>query len=257
MTDNNYLQEELKKTKIAYQEALESSRTKAGFLGRIAHEIRSPLGSLMGLHQLIINDLCESQEEEKEFIGEAYEYAKKLMAIIDQLIEVSKLEAGKLNLESEKVCLAELLKNIYLIIDLPARNKNLQLEFEEIPENLWLQTDKVKLQNSLMFLLEVAIDYSERGKIHLKVRNDEENLRIEITLPLYHQPLSENVDLINSPVDELKQFNNLPQLSSGIKLMLVENLLTFMGGVLTLEVGDDEVMQWQISLPSEIVVTNP
>ncbi|MBL1210342.1 histidine kinase dimerization/phospho-acceptor domain-containing protein [Geminocystis sp. GBBB08] len=253
MTDINNLTEELTKTKLAYQESLQNSRFKAGFLGRIAHEIRSPLSSLMGLHQLIISDLCESQEEEREFIEEAYKYAKKLMGIIDQLTEVSKLEVGRLTLEIQKVNLGELLEDIHEIMSLQAANRNLSLKLGEIRDNVIVNVDREKLINTLFFLLEVVIDYSNMGKITLTllIEEDTQQAIINIDFPSQHLSISENINLIKLPIEELKQLNSLPQLSSGMKIMLAEILLEMMAGKLVLNSNpeNNDSTQWQVFLP--------
>ncbi|NCO76565.1 MAG: HAMP domain-containing histidine kinase [Cyanobacteria bacterium] len=255
MTEIKNLTEELTKTKLAYQESLQNSQFKAGFLGRISHEIRSPLSSLMGLHQLIINDLCESKEEEREFIEEAYKYAKKLMRIIDQLTEVSKIEVGRLNLEIQKVNLSELLEDIQEIMSLQAANRNLKLKLEKIEDNdnIIVNVDREKLTNILFFLLEVVIDYSEIGEIILKVVSKEETNQviIKINFPSQHLTISENIDLIKPPMEELKQLNKMPQFSNGMKIMLGETLLEMMGGKLVINSDKDNnnATQWQIFLP--------
>lgn len=252
----NHLQTELDNTKIAYQEAVENNLFKTGYIGRIAHEIRSPLSSLMGLHQLIINDLCESQEEEREFINEAYKYAKKLMAIIDQFIEVSKLEIGRINPEIEKVNLGELLSDICPLIALEAKNKNLKFDCqtkEEDNQDFTIKTDRAKLTNILIFLLEVVIDYSEIGVISLTVEKENKGITININFPCKISVMSEKIDLLESPIEELKQLNKLPQLSNGMKLMVTETVLKILGGYLTLnQTEDTDIRQWQLFLPTEI-----
>lgn len=259
MTETNQinpLEIELNKTKIAYQEAMENNRLKTGYMGRIAHEIRSPLSSLMGLHQLIINDLCESKEEEREFVREAYQYAKKLIAIIDQLIEVSKLEIGKINPDIEKVNLAELLRDIKPIISLEAKNKNLEFHCENIEENkqdLIIKTDRVRLTNILIFLLEVVVDYSEFGGIFLTVKKEDKGVKININFPCKASAISEKIDLLKTPIEELQQLNKLPQLSNGMKLIVTDTVLKILGGNLSLKQTEEkETTQWQLFLPTEI-----
>lgn len=253
MTDINNLTQELTKMTLAYEESLQNSHFKAGFLGRIAHEIRSPLSSLIGLHQLIINDLCETQEEEREFIEEAYKYAKKLMAIIDKLIEVSKLEVGKLTLENQKVNLSELLTDIQQIMALQAANRNLKLKLETIEDNIIIHIDREKLTNTLITLIEVVIDYSEMGEIFLTLINkkDDKQIMISIDFPCQNLTMTEDINLIKSSVEECKPLTNMPQLSNGMKIMLSENLLKMMGGKLVLNSSqhNDNTISWQIFLP--------
>jgi signal transduction histidine kinase len=252
MTDINNIVNELQNTKIAYQQSLQNSRFKAGFLGRIAHEIRSPLSSLIGLHQLIINDLCESQEEEREFIEDAYNYAKKLMGILDRLITVSKLEVGKVSLDIQRVDIVELLTDIQEIMTLQAKNRNLKLTLAHIKENIITPVDRTRLTDALLFLLEVVIDYGEMGEIKLNCHQNKENQTAVITIdfPCQHLSISEDIDLVKSPIQELKQLNSLPQLSSGMKIMLAESLLESMAGKLIFNANEENnLTRWQLFLP--------
>ena len=87
------LLQELQQTQLAYHKAQEMGQFKAGFLARISHELRSPLGSIIGLHQLILADLCENPEEEREFISQAHEKSLKLLKLIDEILNISKIES--------------------------------------------------------------------------------------------------------------------------------------------------------------------
>ena len=260
MTDTDNLQTELTKIKVAYQEALQTSRIKAGFLGRVAHEIRSPLSSVMGLHQLIINDLCDNPEEEREFIHQAYQYAKKLMAMIDQVIEVSKLEVGRINLEAKEFNLSELLEDIYQIINLEAANKGLKIDFQNEYQNLSIKTDKMRLTNILFYLLEVVIDMSQTSIITLNFCASEDNqeclIKITFVSDNFSLKQSEDINLPEIPLEELKRLHTLPEFSNQMKIILAEALLEMMGGNLKLEkcnTHENQLRELHLSLPFEIV----
>lgn len=259
MTDIDKLQTELTQMTIAYQEALQTSRIKAGFLGRVAHEIRSPLTSVMGLHQLIINDLCDNPAEEKEFIQQAYQYAKKLMAMIDQLIEVSKLEVGRINLETQEVNLSEFLEDIHQIIDLEAANKGLKINFQNENKDLTIKTDKVRLTNVLFYLLEVVIDVTESGIISLSFDGDKDQQECLIKITFWSNNFNlkptENIAVPEIPLEELKRLQALPQFSSQMKIMLAAALSEMMGGHLQLEkcnVPENQLRELYLSLPFEV-----
>ncbi|XHX75955.1 MAG: sensor histidine kinase [Stenomitos frigidus ULC029] len=87
---------ELQALQMAYQFATEMSQFKGGFLARTSHELRSPLNGMIGMHQLILEDLCDSPEEEREFIAQANESALKLIKLLDTVLDVARLEHGKL-----------------------------------------------------------------------------------------------------------------------------------------------------------------
>lgn len=252
MNDNNYLSQQLQETKIAYQLALQNSRFKAGFLGRIAHELRSPLSSLMALHQLIITDLCENRQEEKEFIKEAYNYSQKLLELIDTLVEVSNLEVGKIAFDIKKLSLSKILDDVKKLMDLQATNRNLKLKFLDQVEDINILADQKKLLQSLLFLIEIAIDYSEFGTIQLNVDDVVEKsstfANLNIDLPDHLFSISEPINLRESPIEDLKPLNQLPQLSSGMKLMLAQSLIEMMGGKLKFTESPQKTTRLQLFL---------
>ena len=242
MTETDHLHQKLRETQIAYQSALQSSYFQAGFLSRIAHELRSPLSTLMGLHQMIIADLCENGEEERQFISEAYQYAKKLMGLIDQLVEVSKLGIGKIPLDLESIEVAVILSHVKNLMDLQAANRNLKLKLLPVDQNTKIVIDQARLFQTLCSLIEVAIDHSEFGTISISAQTMEctQQVIINIDLPENSHKIAEPVDLIQPSLSELKPLNHLPQLSSGMKIILAQNLLEIMGGGLDIVSGETE-----------------
>ena len=123
---------------------------QAGFLARTAHELRSPLSSLMSLHQLILNDLCDSPAEERECLKEAYQAATRLLKMLEVVTQVSKLEAGLSPLRIENINLQILLDELRILTQLQAANRNLHLKIEAIPdcpEASKIYTDFRVLQN--------------------------------------------------------------------------------------------------------------
>jgi signal transduction histidine kinase len=252
MTETDNLAQQLRETQIAYQTALENSRFKAGFLGRIAHELRSPLSSLISLHQLIIADLCENPEEEKQCIQEAYQYAQKLMELIDKLVEVSQLEVGKFTLDLQPIQLSNILLVVKNLMDLQAANRNLKLQLLPIDEQITVLADQNKLSQLLFSLIEVAIDHCDFGTIILSVTKEEfsQQVMINLDLPANHLSISEPIDLIESPITEIKQLSYLPQLSTGMKIMLAQTWLEIMqGGLKITNARQADSMRLQLSLP--------
>ena len=244
MTNIDQLQQELEKTKVAYLVALENSRIKAGFLGNIAHEIRSPLSSLMSLHQLIINDLCEDPQEEREFIAQAYQSAKKLMKMIDQLIEVSKLEVGRIELNRESFSLSELVEDIYSIVNLEARNKNIQLQFQSQAQVI-IVNDRDRLSNLLFLLLEVIIEQTNTGIINLNVTQDHDKglITIAFACDSFELQDSATVSDLNQGVSrqEISRLTTETKFSARMKFSLARSILELMGGNL----------QWQRVTPKD------
>ena len=257
MTEAEQLRQQLQQTQLAYMSAVEMSQYKGGFLGRVAHELRAPLSSLMGLHQLIIADLCESPEEEREFIAQAYQCAKKLMGLIDEVIAVSKIGSVRTELEIEPLQLTQIFTKIDTLTRLPAANRNLKLLISEPEPNFYVMGDEQSLLQCLVNLMDVTINNTETGSIILNAQYSlsEDFLEINLDVPTEVSLWSEPVDLIHPLPLEAKPLTQLPQFSTGMKVWLAQTLLENMGGKLHFSASSPEtetqsITRLQCLLPS-------
>lgn len=147
---------------LAYQRLLVLERFKSGFLARTAHELRSPVNAIVSLHQLILEDLCEGPEEEKEFIQQSKAAALKMLALFDQLAAVSKLDIGREPPKLEAVDLSFLLPEVQMLTALQAANQNTRYTVESPADEQIVHTDAKWLKNILVSLIQDAIPH---GKI--------------------------------------------------------------------------------------------
>ncbi|MDJ0568142.1 MAG: HAMP domain-containing sensor histidine kinase [Pleurocapsa sp. MO_192.B19] len=241
MNEIEELKEELRQAQLAYKMAAQMSQFKAGFLARTSHELRSPLSSMIGLHQLILSDLCESPEEQKEFIAQAYHSALKLMKLIDEIVAVSKTEYGSNRLNLESLQLAEIFTEINRLTHLQAANRNLQLEIV-IPEpTVYVFADRSRLIQLIFNLIDSGISLMETGIIKASTTDiTSETVTVEIDLEcptaLWYGDETIEPNLNNTNLQELSQFLQKISLSSNMKLLLSQTLLETMGG--SLEVLD-------------------
>jgi hypothetical protein len=174
--------------------AAEMSRLKGGFLARTSHELRSPMSGLIGMHQLILADLCDSPTEEREFIAQANEAALRMVKVLDQVIDVAKLEHGTSELALQPIQLDMMLLNLYTATHLQAQNRNVQLCIPAVNEALYVMADPRRLQQVLIHLVDGAIANLEEGSITVLLGAvDETSIQLWIDQPLptsvWNQPL--------------------------------------------------------------------
>lgn len=239
------LRQELAQTKLAYQMAAQLSQFKTGFLAKIAHELRSPLSSLMGLHQLILSDLCESPEEEREFIGEAYQTAQKLMNIIDEIIVVSKIEYGQITLQTKIIPLTEILNNLEQSTHLQATNYTLKLDIISPLSEIYILVDQQRLLQALITLVDTGISLANRGTIQISTHiNDADSLvQLMIDIPCSLKSWEQEqppLDSIELTLEYFKEFSKKVEMSPGLKLLLCQTLLESMGGQISLSNSSSE-----------------
>jgi len=239
MNEIDELKEELKQAQLAYKMAAQMSQFKAGFLARTSHELRSPLSSMIGLHQLILSDLCESPEEQKEFIAQAYHSALKLLKLIDEIVAVSKTEHGSNRLNPEQLTLTEIFAEISRLTHLQAANRNLQLEIATPDPSVNLYADRDRLIQLIFNLIDSGITYMTTGVIKLsttEVNTDKVIIEIELECPIsiWQEQKDIEEDFDNNNLTEIRQFLQEISLSANMKLLLSQTLLETMGGSLQL-----------------------
>ncbi|MDJ0581886.1 HAMP domain-containing sensor histidine kinase [Crocosphaera sp.] len=233
------LENQLEATQLAYLMTAQISQFKSGFLAKTAHELRSPLSSLMGLHQLILEDLCEDPQEEKEFLQQGFEAAKKLVAIIDRIVTISKIDYGKIDLNIETVCLNNILEEVYNLTEFQAINYNYKIELKQIETKIFIQADQARLIQALTTLVDTGINLIEERKIiitsQLNEREDAAIVFIDIPSSFRQwEKQQEDLQTSDSTLASVKNWNNNLQLSPSMNLILCQTLLGKMGGDLNL-----------------------
>jgi len=148
--------------------ARQASDAKTAFLANMSHEIRTPLNAIIGVAQLLREDgSSASQADHLNLIDQS---ARHLLDVINQILDISKIEAGKLRLENTAVNVAQLLHNVALMVADKVSAKGLTLVIEADEFSDALQGDPTRLTQALLNYLSNAIKFSERGVIRLRAR---------------------------------------------------------------------------------------
>ncbi len=264
-TDQHQLQlllEQLKQTQLAYQMASEISQFKAGFLARTSHELRSPINSMIGTLQLILSDLCENPEEEREFIQQAYDSALKMVGVLDQIIHVAKTEHGSEKMNLEPIQLAQVLDEVEELTALQAANRSIRLKIHKPNPEICVQADLPRLRQVLVSLVDTAIAQMDHGHVVVSSHTVPESGYAYIWVDDQRSisAWSESWDLLqsrveaNNPPNLAHLKNQTVQLSPGMRLLMNQTLLRLMNGyleVLTVPSQDEDFnfTRTQCSIP--------
>lgn len=217
------------KLELANRSLLELSQFKAGFLARTAHELRSPLSSLISAHQLILADLCESPEEEREFIAQANDSALKLVKLLDEVISVSKAEYGTGKLNLQPVSVSDVFDHVFSLTHLLAENRNLSFHLAFPEPDLQVIADRKSLLQVLTSLISNAIATMPEGSINLSASADPNFVYIDLADERPIEVWSEAIDLLKAEAPP-----DLEPPSLGFSLLLNQTLLESMNGRLEL-----------------------
>jgi signal transduction histidine kinase/DNA-binding NarL/FixJ family response regulator len=162
----------------ARQAAEEANRAKSVFLANMSHELRTPLNAILGFAQLMTRDpsLTAEQKENLETISRSGEH---LLTLINDVLEMSKIEAGGVTLQEESFDLHHLLDGLEEMFHLRAADKGLMLIYERTPSvPQYVRTDESKLRQVLINLLSNAVKFTQKGSVTLRVGYEEENSRL-------------------------------------------------------------------------------
>jgi light-regulated signal transduction histidine kinase (bacteriophytochrome) len=147
--------------------AEEATRLKSDFLSSTSHELRTPLAATLNYLKLLKEGFYDNEEELKEYIGVAYQSAENLVAIINDVLDIAKIEAGRMSLNIELIDLPKLLQEQQNLFRLESRQKGIPLIVEcELQE---ISADALKLKQVLTNLISNAFKFTTTGEIRLQV----------------------------------------------------------------------------------------
>lgn len=241
----------------AKNRAIASEKAKSAFLSNMSHEIRTPMNAIIGFsEQLTFSDLSEQQSFFLKNISEA---AKGLLCIINDILDMSKLEAGKMSIESDRVNLEEIKTSVENILKPKAEEKGLQLVTlfdKDINENLL--GDEIRLRQVLINVLGNAIKFTESGFIKLTVsveREEEINQLIKFVCEDTGIGISKEAlqHIFEDFYQESQSSNDHRKNGSGLGLAITKNIITLMGGEIKVVSEKQVGTNVSFSIPFEII----
>lgn len=243
------LRSQLHETELAYQMAVQMSQFKGSFLARTSHELRSPLNGVIGVHQLILSDLCDNAAEERTFLAQAHTSTLKMIELLDWVIDAAKLEQGNTQLDYQPIPLAALLNDVYNLTHLQAQNRNLQLQFVPLDRDLVAQADLRRLRQTLISLVDAAISQMQEGTITVSVPTVEaSHCEISIATPLTVEQWTADLTQLPGQINQtlaslakatVSQLAQQPFPSSGFAILVARSLLQSINGQLEIITVND------------------
>jgi nitrogen-specific signal transduction histidine kinase/ActR/RegA family two-component response regulator len=237
---------------ITAQVAEEANRLKSEFLAITSHELRTPLNAILGSLNMIQNGLCDSREEELEFVRKAYISSQHLLSVVENLLDLEKIQSGKLHAGLEPVSLKALFESVNRRTFGLAGQKGLTLSFD-VPDGLDLQVrgDEARLQQILLNLVGNAIKFTMKGSVRIRAEALPEKGHAVV--------LVEDTGVGVPPPKQAKLFQAFVQADgsttrkfggTGLGLSISRQLIELMGGTLTLfSEGDEKGTRMTLTIP--------
>ncbi len=221
------LNEELVAAKAVAESA---SQAKSAFLSSMSHELRTPLNAILGFAQLLVSDTFRSTaEQRKEFSEHILKAGRHLQLLINEILDLAKVESGALALSLEPVGLADVLQECREMIGPLASSRDLRTVFPQA-ESLYLLADRTRLKQILLNLLSNAVKYNRPGGSIVVDCNIVAPERARITVQDTGAGLRpEQLEQLFQPFNRLGQENGTED-GTGIGLVVTKRLVELMGG---------------------------
>ena len=241
---------ELKDAKIAAEQA---SQAKNQFLATMSHEIRTPMNAIIGFTDLLEKTALNRQQQ--EYVGIVRGSAEQLLGLINEILDLAKIEAGRMELDDVTFSLRSALKNMLTTLSLRANENGVVLKSkvdEDVPDHLW--GDPRCLRQVILNLINNAIKYTDAGEIDFSVSAENRTdsnalLRFSVADTGIGIP-QEKQKLIFEPFSQLRENNaSHPYGGAGLGLTICRNLVQLMDGNIEVQSSPGEGSTFSFSIP--------
>ncbi|WMJ72999.1 ATP-binding protein [Cytophagaceae bacterium ABcell3] len=235
ITQRKIAQEELLKS---IEIAKESTRAKEQFISVMSHEIRTPMNAVVGMTNLLLDS--KPTKEQKELLQALKVSADNLLIIINDILDLSKLNSGKMTLEETDFSLGTLLDNIYKTYQFKAKEKGIEFKVKidkKVP--LYLKGDPLRLNQIFLNLVSNAFKFTDKGSIEIHcglIEKDKETCRLVFAVVDTGKGISEeSLDLIFESFSQESSETARKYGGSGLGLTITKKLVEQMGGAITVK----------------------
>lgn len=248
VTARKKAEQELVKAKLI---AEESDRLKSAFLANMSHEIRTPMNGVIGFAELLLQDEIP-HDEKQEYFSIIEKNSHQLLQLIDDIIDISKIEANLLKLSSVDFNINRLLSDLEKVYqkELDMSDKNIELSFDGLPDQdqALIKGDKSRLMQVLQNLVSNAVKFTEFGQISVKTSIKQDMLEFQVSdtgigiaeMAIRH--IFERFRRLDNPADKIYR-------GTGLGLAVSKGLVELMGGEINVESIEGEGSTFTFTIP--------
>ena len=223
---------ELESAKLAAEKA---NLAKSDFLSSVSHELRSPLNAILGFAQLMESDSTPPSPSQKESINQILQAGWHLLKLINEILDLARIESGKLSLSPEPLSMAEVMLECQAMIESQAQKRGISMTFPPFDIPYFVHADRTRVKQVLINLLSNAIKYNKaRGTVVVDCfASTPERIRVSVKDTGEGLP-PEKLEQLFQPFNRLGQETSAEE-GTGIGLVVAKQLVELMGGVIGVE----------------------
>ncbi|HSR18217.1 MAG TPA: ATP-binding protein, partial [Ignavibacteriaceae bacterium] len=247
------LRKEKAKSDQLAKDALKANSIKSQFLANMSHEIRTPINGVIGLLNLIESDAYKNKEELKQFVADAKTSAESLLEIISNILDLSKIEAGKMELVEAEFDLETILNESVSVVRSRANEKGLSIS-ADIPKDMPIRLvgDAIRLKQIFINLLGNAVKFTEKGTVSVGVKLKEisdEFVSIYAWVEDTGIGIPKNqAENIFKPFSQLGDSYNKEHGGTGLGLAICREFISLMDGEISVESEEKKGSKFTFSL---------
>ena len=236
--------EELRNTNVALieakEQALEAVNTKSEFLANMSHEIRTPINGVIGFTELLLDQNLGSVE--REFVSIIKTSGESLLKIINHILDLSKIEAGKIEIEQESFSIRSCIEESLDMISMRTEKKDIELTYlirPDVPE--YVKGDSARLRQIAVNLVANAVKFTEEGEVSIQVGNDGPSLsgnEMNLKFSILDTGIGIPENQLNRLFESFSQGDSSTTRrygGSGLGLTISKHLCELMGGTMWVE----------------------
>jgi signal transduction histidine kinase/FixJ family two-component response regulator len=244
-----------KESEIIANEAVQFTSNKSKFLATMSHEIRTPMNGILGFLTLIESGAYRDEKELNQFASNARQSTESLIEIINSILDLSKIESGKMKLEESDFVLNKIIDHVLSVLSTRINEKEITI-VKEIPDETFHQLygDSTKLRQIFLNLLGNAVKFTSQGeiKINLKtVKIDEENINLYATVTDSGIGIpADKIKALFKPFSQIKSAETSRMGGTGLGLVICKEFVNQMGGKISVssEVGIGSTFTFSVKL---------
>ena len=251
---HNDLKEQAEELEKQKEKAEESTRIKSQFLASMSHELRTPMNSILGLTELIL-EKANLEDKNRERLEVVLNSGKRLMNLINDILDLSKIEAGKMEIRYEDVILDEVIEEVSASVTPLVNKKNIGFQVvRNIDTRMLINTDRGKVTQVLINLLGNAVKFTDEGSVVLRISTEDNLLNFEV-VDTGIGISEEDKNLIFEEFRQADGSTTRKYGGTGLGLAISKKISDLLGGSISVNSRINEGSTFTFSIPLKFVDT--